>query len=81
MSKLAQCKACIDNFCPHQNDVKLDSERKMSWYLLSQNTDKHMSNSMSFVLFFGFHILMNLRYKSCANVSGSESVHENVNIY
>lgn len=74
MSKHTQCRACIDSFCPHQNVVKLDSERKMYCYLLSQSTDKHISNNMSSILLFGFHILMNL-YKSCANVSGSESVH------
>lgn len=52
VSKLTPCKACIDNFHPCQNVVKLDLVKKAYWYLSSQNTDKHMSNGMSSILFF-----------------------------
>lgn len=79
MSKLTPCKACTDNFYPHQNVVNLDLVKKM--YLSSQNTDRHMSNSVSSVLVFCFHISMQLEYKRCANLRGSEYVHEEVNIY
>lgn len=81
VSKPTPCKACIDNFHPRQKVVKLDLVKKMYWYLSSQNTDKRLSNGMSSVLFFGFHISVNLEYKRCAKVRGSESVHEVVNIY
>ena len=52
VSKPTPCKACIDNFHPRQNVVKLDLVEKTYRYLSSQNTDKHMSNGMSSVLFF-----------------------------
>lgn len=81
VSKLTQCKACIDNFHPCQNVVKLDLVKKTYWHLSLQNTDKHTSNGMSSVLGFGFHISVNLEYQRCANVRGSESVCEEENIY
>jgi len=52
VSKLTQCKACIDNFHPHQNVINLDFVKKTYWYSSLQNTDKHMSNDMSSGLFF-----------------------------
>ena len=81
VSKPTLCNACIDNFHPCQNVVKLDLVKKTYWCLSLQNTDKHMSNGMSSVLGFGFHISVNLEYKRCANVRGSESVREEENIY
>lgn len=36
---------------------------------------------MSSILLFGFRNSMILEYKRCANVRGSESVHEKENIY
>lgn len=41
-------------------------------YLSSQNTDRYMSNSMSSVLIFCFHISMQLEYKRSENLRGSE---------
>lgn len=81
LSKLTLCKSFIDNFHPHQNVVNLDLVKKMYLYLSSQNTDRHMSNSMSSVLVFCFHISMPLEYKRCANLRGSEYAHEEANIY
>lgn len=81
MSKLTPCKACIDNFHPHQNVVNLDLVKKMYFYLSSQNTDRCMSNSISSVLVLCFHFSIQLEYKRCANLRGSEYVHEEANIY